>query len=261
MQKDAEKIKAQLSILESLGVTSEEDLDRAQSVWLVDKSQARDRKGLRTALGEMMGVLERRSELTEQIRTKHREFSQLKALQQKFSDFGEKIKQTTADVREDHSLQSRSKSPAEEVEGLEDKEKQTREQKRRLRSQLLGIRRRLVALAKNNQALYEEMESAERLSFKLFYYLLSLGQNTRVTPVIDKSLLQATLRKADEIDAVFKSKARFMSMVKQASAKARALTGVQCEQVLGAIWDKALRGGAGPFSLFEEFKVKIAIDL
>lgn len=256
IRKDAQEMANQVELLEKLGVASEEDMERVKSVWLVEKAQKEDRKGLKKTLGELMGALERRSDLVEQIRTKHREFSQLKVLKQKFDNFGQKVRQKTGGNSQSVCLKSKSKSPTEEVEGLEQKEKEAHAQKKRLRKKLVSIRRRLVALANNNQDLYEEMESAERLSFKLFYFLLSHGENTRVTPVIDKSLMQNTLRRAQEIDAVFRARTHFQSVAQQTSAKAKTLANVECAGVLETVWDKTLHHEKDPFSLFEEFKVK-----
>ena len=44
-----------------------------------------------------MGVLERRSELNEEIRLKHREFSELKSLKVQFEEIGQKLKEEGED--------------------------------------------------------------------------------------------------------------------------------------------------------------------
>lgn len=247
--------------LERLGVRSEADLERLRAVWVAAKSREQDFAGVRAALGEMVGVLERRSELTQDVRTRHREFSELKALKQRVDQFGESAASRNgnpgATPPQMLAQQPRVPAPALEVETLDQKHRHTRARHKALRGSLLRVRRALVELTKRNQALYEQMEGAERLSFKLVYFLLSQGRNARVEPVIDQSLLEATLRRAHELDSVFGTRAGFLETAKATHSKARELAGVGCRAVLEAVWEKAGLGQPGGFSLFREFKVGV----
>lgn len=256
IRKNTEKIYKQMEMLRLLGITQEKDIEKVNSIWKVADSQERDRDQLRNALGEMMGVLERRSELTEEIRSKHKEFSHLKSLKKQFDEFGEKlkIKRTDPDVQNKNQIKTNEESK-EEVYDLESKEKKAMEEEKKLRKKVLSVRRQLVKLTKSNDILYEEMESVERLSFKLFYFLLSEGETQKVKPVIEQSLMENTLKRAAEIDCVFGSKDKYIKAVKKGSKKAYEMACIQGFGVLEEFWEKGKLKENKKFSLFEEFKV------
>jgi hypothetical protein len=269
IQSISDQISKKVSILSQLGVADEASFSKFDSIVLINETQEEARKELSSSLGEMMGALERRSELNEEIRQKHKEFSELKSLKLKFEQIGLKLKENEEIIseNEENSISNNNKTqeqadillssaiPGEEVGSLKIKEKRTKEQELKIKKQLLEIRRQLVNLTNSNQILYEEMESVERLSFKLFYFLLSEGQTNKVTPVIEQSLMEATMRRSNEIDSVFKSEEVFSVKVRDLEAKVETLGKFDGVKRLKGLWTKAFGKSEKHFSLFDEFVV------
>lgn len=232
-------LKDKMKRLRKLAVANLEDVRWIGVIDSLIQSQKLESLNLTKHLDELILILENRSQLNEQIKRKHLKFSKLKEIQDTMKQLRDKKRKI---------INSSSNSP---------KRKSSNDhnfkQKEKIEQSLCEVRREIIQLTNLNENLYNDMESIEKMSFKLFYYFLSEGQTDKVKPIIEQSLLNDTVQILQKSTSFLLTESAYMSKIQSFENQFKTETDWS---VIYNIWSKCQFSGNG-VNLIDEFKVKI----